>query len=82
MKTIKALYAKIPNWLKPSKKQVAAFKVVFKAYVKGVLVAGVGVALVKFQDNPEIAVLVAAVLHPIYKWLDPNDPQLGIKSDN
>lgn len=80
MKKIKSFYSKLPNWLKPNAEQIAAAKVVLKAWLKGVVIAGSGLISYKLGASPEVAVLVAALTHPIIKWLDPTDPQLGISS--
>lgn len=82
MNTLKRLYARIPNWLKPNKEQIAAAKVVIKAFLKGVVIAGAGLLVKKLGGSNEMAIAVAAFTHPIIKWLDPNDPQLGINSTN
>lgn len=82
MKRIKKLYNKLPNWLKPNAEQIAAGKVVIKAYLKGVAIAGTGLVTYKLGASPVIALVVSAFTHPIIKWLDPNDTSLGINSTN
>jgi hypothetical protein len=69
----------IPIWLKPTKKQVADFKVVLKAFVKGVIIAGAGIAARKLGATPQETVLIMGATHPILKWLDPADKSIGIK---
>lgn len=82
MKRIKALYGKLPKWLKPTDKQIVAGKVVLKAFFKGVVIGGAGLGVKKLGGSNEAALAVAAVVHPILKWLDPNDVQLGINSSD
>ena len=82
MKKIKVLYNSLPTWLKPNAEQIAAAKVVIKAFFKGVVIAGAGLIVKKLGGSNEMALAVAAIVHPILKWLDPNDAQLGINSTN
>lgn len=82
MNAIKNFYAKLPTWLKPNQEQITAGKVVIKAFFKGVVIAGAGLLVKKLGGSNEMALAVAAIVHPILKWLDPNDVQLGINSTN
>lgn len=76
------LLKRIPQWLRPKPAQIAAGKVVFKAFLKGVVIAGSGVLAHRLGATPEVSLAIAGIVHPIIKWIDPNDPQLGIKSTN
>lgn len=78
MKKIKSFYNRLPKWLKPNAEQIAAGKVVIKAWLKGVVMAGSGLISYKLGASPEVAVFISALVHPIIKWLDPKDPQLGV----
>lgn len=81
MKTIKQIYAQVPKWLKPSKEQIKAGRVVVKAFVKGVVIAGSGALTMKLGGGPEVALAVSGIAHAVIKWIDPNDPSLGINKE-
>jgi hypothetical protein len=49
-----------------------------KSYLKAVAVSAITLGLALVADiRPEFAVLAAAIVAPVVKYLDPNDDQLG-----
>lgn len=82
MKKIKNFYNKLPKWLKPNAEQVAAGKVVIKAFVKGVIIAGSAILTTKLGGNLELSAAVAGITHALIKWVDPTDTSIGINSTN
>lgn len=80
MQFLRKLGKRIPQWLRPKPAQIAQAKVVFKAFLKGVVIAGSGVLAHRLGASPEISLAIAGIVHPIIKWIDPSDPQLGINA--
>jgi hypothetical protein len=70
---------KIPVWLKLSKKQIADFKVLIKAFLKGIVIAGSGALTVKLGGNIETAAAISGVTHALIKIIDPTDKSIGLK---
>lgn len=68
---------KIPVWLKPSKKQIADFKVVLKAFLKGIVIAGAGALTVKLGGSIEVAGAISGITHALIKIIDPTDKSIG-----
>lgn len=81
MNAIKDFYKRLPKWLKPTNKQIKAFKVLLKATIKGIIIAGTGVIANKYGANGFESLAISAVTHPILKWLDPTDKSIGINKE-
>jgi hypothetical protein len=72
----------VPIWLKPSKKVIKDAKVLLKAFLKGVVIAGAGVLTLKLGGEEWVAGAIAGITHALIKIIDPTDKSIGIKSAN
>lgn len=67
---------KIPQAVKPTKKQLAAFK----SYLRALAALGTSYIIHKFGIDPAASVIIGTAIAPILKWLDPQEKSLGIGS--
>ncbi|CAB4214923.1 hypothetical protein UFOVP1616_61 [uncultured Caudovirales phage] len=69
---------KLPKWLMPTEKVIKDAKVLFKAFIKGVIIAGAGALTLKLGGGPEIAAAIAGCTHALIKIVDPTDKSIGV----